>query len=116
MSAVLCGSTGLPAAMQDCDGPAASSGMAMLVGKSPMRYVFGIGDIGPLVGIPTGAKVKVKLRLEDFAYMYIRHGNTVSKWAIGVNDAGEYLPIHEQARNEVASPGNPTRLGVKFRA
>jgi hypothetical protein len=62
-------------------------------------WVFGLGRMGPLVGLPPGAKVRIRQRPDDFAVAFVRTATDVTQWAIGTNKAGEYFLRAQLARN-----------------
>lgn len=60
---------------------------------------FGMKPLGPLVGLPAGARVRIRQRVDEFAVAFVRHERTVTHWTVGRNSAGQYVLCCELARN-----------------
>lgn len=60
---------------------------------------FGLKPLGQLVGVPPGARVRIRQRTDEFVAAFVRQGNTVTHWSVGRNSAGQYVLCLEQARN-----------------
>ena len=63
-----------------------------------LTIVFGVVPVRPIVGLPHG-KVRVRLRNNDFARVFVRNGYGTRQFVIGVNEEGMWYPAAEQGRN-----------------
>lgn len=76
--------------------------------EKPLNLVFGIPDKAKDIPIhPAFADKRVKLRFrpDNFAYAYVRDGNTTHRWALSITD-GCFLPLVLVGTNQAKEP-NP---------
>ncbi len=73
--------------------------------KDRNNYIYGPCKFKDKISnIPEGAKVKVKSRHDDFAMVFVKHENTITRYGFCVKfneeiDDFEFLIMHEQAIN-----------------
>lgn len=62
-------------------------------------YVFGAVSAKPITNLPEGAKVRIRLRDEEFAAAYVRYQNRIEQWALRDNLDGTWALAFVQASN-----------------
>jgi hypothetical protein len=47
------------------------------------KPVIGVCELkGPILGVPSGAKVRVRMRNDSFAEVFVKHGAQMSHWIL----------------------------------
>lgn len=75
-----------------------------MVCGSGTRYLVGIGTITPISGVPTGARVRVRMRVDDFAIVFVRFAGAVTQHVLCLDSCSELALGPEIARNVSPAP------------
>lgn len=68
------------------------------------HYIFGVQSVRPITNLPDGARVRLRLRAEEFATAYVRYGNRIERW--GLRDSLDGTWMLDLKHGENVSVGN----------